>query len=88
MLDILQKKPSLQIRISGHTDNIGDASYNQELSQARAQAVVDYLLEKGIKTERLSASGFGQSLPIADNNTEEGRQLNRRVELTVVSATE
>lgn len=69
------------IVVCGHTDNIGSVTYNQELSIRRAIAVVDYLVYKhGIKKERLIVKGFGETMPIEDNNTEIGRSINRRVE--------
>ena len=70
--------------ISGHTDSRGSSTYNQELSQRRAQSVVDYLLKKGIDAERLKSKGFGESKPIAPNDTKSGRLQNRRVEMKVV----
>lgn len=84
LVAILKAKPTMVIRINGHTDNIGKTTYNLSLSQDRAQAVKAYLTDNGIPAERLSAQGYGASLPLADNRTEEGRQLNRRVEITVV----
>lgn len=67
--------------IYGHTDNIGTAAYNQKLSENRAQAVVDYMVQKGVDVSRLSAKGVGENHPVAANETGEGRQKNRRVEL-------
>jgi outer membrane protein OmpA-like peptidoglycan-associated protein len=69
------------IRIEGHTDIIGRATFNRALSEARAAAVRDALIARGIPAERLSARGFGASRPIADNRTEDGRERNRRIEL-------
>jgi outer membrane protein OmpA-like peptidoglycan-associated protein len=69
----------LNIRIEGHTDNQGSAAYNKGLSQRRAEAVVAYLVNKGIDRSRLIARGFGLEKPIADNHTDEGRAMNRRV---------
>ena len=71
----------VNLEIQGHTDNVGDAEYNENLSQGRAQAVVDYLIRKNIKIDRLRAVGYGPHKPIADNNTKKGRAQNRRVEL-------
>lgn len=73
--------PDVKIEIRGHTDNIGDATYNQRLSQARAESVMNYLLRKGISSERLKAIGLGESLPIATNSSAAGRAQNRRVEM-------
>lgn len=72
--------PSGVIEISGHTDSTASHAYNKGLSQRRAQAVVDYLVEQGIPRERLVAQGYGEEKPVADNGLEEGRALNRRVE--------
>jgi hypothetical protein len=67
--------------VQGHTDIVGTEDYNQRLSEARARTVTDYLLTKGIAADRLRAVGFGTRRPLADNETDEGRALNRRVEL-------
>ena len=74
---------SLEIEIHGHTDNQGEEDYNQTLSENRAKAVYNYLIGKGIAKERLSYKGFGESKPIATNDTKEGRQLNRRTEYVI-----
>jgi len=70
-----------RLRVEGHTDSIGSDAYNQDLSERRARAVRDYLVSKGVNGGRISAAGFGESQPIADNGTPEGRFLNRRVEV-------
>jgi len=75
----------LKIEISGHTDNIGSAAYNKTLSQNRAKSVVDWLVSKGIKSDRLTFVGSGFDKPIATNDTEEGRQMNRRTEFKIIS---
>ena len=75
--------PDLKVVIEGHTDNIGTAEYNKKLSQRRAEAVKQYMVEKGIDANRITAEGFGFDRPIASNDTEEGRQKNRRVEAAV-----
>jgi outer membrane protein OmpA-like peptidoglycan-associated protein/tetratricopeptide (TPR) repeat protein len=85
LVKLLNQYPTLKIEISGHTDNVGDAEYNQKLSVARAKAVVDYLIGKGISASRLSYVGFGFSKPVASNDTEEGRKLNRRSEFKIIS---
>ena len=71
----------MEVEIQGHTDSIGDAAYNQGLSEKRAKAIMDYLASHGIASYRLSAKGYGETLPIASNDTEEGRAKNRRVQL-------
>ncbi|MEA1873570.1 MAG: OmpA family protein [Bacteroidota bacterium] len=84
VLKILDDNPNMKIEISGHTDNRGSLEYNTELSRSRAKSVVDYLIEKGVKTEKLSYEGYAFNQPIADNDTDEGRQHNRRVEFKVL----
>ncbi|MFH1075968.1 MAG: OmpA family protein [Pseudomonadota bacterium] len=81
-ISVINQNPSLKIRVDGHTDNIGSDTYNKVLSEKRANSVMQYLLEKGIAQERLSAKGFSFSKPATSNNTEENRAQNRRVELT------
>ncbi|MDB5255702.1 MAG: yiaD [Chitinophagaceae bacterium] len=81
---LMQQNPKLKIAIEGHTDNVGDATLNQELSVQRAEAVAAYLQERGIDKERMTVNGYGGSKPVADNGKEETRRLNRRVEFTVV----
>ena len=76
-------QPTMTIEIDGHTDNVGAQDYNLTLSQARAKLVRLYLKSKGVQFERMSVDGFGQFKPIADNKTEEGRALNRRVEFKI-----
>jgi len=78
---ILIRNPSMKLEIQGHTDNRGSAKYNRRLSEKRAQAVMEYLVKKGIGTDRLSAVGYGFSRPAATNTTAQGRAMNRRVEL-------
>jgi OOP family OmpA-OmpF porin len=74
----------MKVRIAGHTDNIGSEEYNQRLSEARAKAVYEYLISRGISADRLSYIGYGESRPIDTNETSEGRQNNRRVELEII----
>lgn len=81
LLAMLQADPGMSIDIEGHTDWIGSDAYNQDLSQRRAQAVVNWLVAHGIARERISAVGRGESEPVATNETAAGRQLNRRVEI-------
>ena len=76
----LEKNPKLKIKLSGYTDNVGKEQDNLLLSQARAKAVAEYLISKGIETERVSYKGYGSQHPISTNETEEGRKQNRRVE--------
>ena len=85
LVKMLRDVPTMKIEISGHTDNVGSNDYNQKLSQDRAKAVVDYLIVQGIEEDRLTYAGYGETQPIADNNTEEGRQENRRTEFKVLS---
>ena len=84
LLELMQKRPNMKIEIRGHTDNIGDQEYNLSLSTRRAAAVVSYLNKYGIHPDRTKFKGFGSQRPIADNYTESGRQLNRRVEFLVL----
>ena len=75
--------PGVNVQIGGHTDNVGSPAGNQTLSEQRANAVLDYLVGKGVPAAQLTAVGFGQTQPIADNTTAEGRASNRRIEFTV-----
>lgn len=77
----IQKHQTIRVDIIGHTDSTGSDSYNAGLSDRRASAVATYLQSKGVSASRLSASGRGESDPIATNDTKEGRQSNRRVQL-------
>jgi len=79
LIDILKKYPNMQVEVRGHADASGSADYNLELSLKRANQVVDYLIGQGIPRDQLTARPFGESMPIADNGTEESRRLNRRV---------
>lgn len=72
------------VRVEGHTDSTGKADYNKTLSQKRAESVMKYLVSKGVKANRLSAEGFGQERPIADNADAVGQDMNRRVEFVIV----
>ncbi|MFZ2398334.1 MAG: OmpA family protein [Smithella sp.] len=82
--DFMKEFPDTTAEIGGHTDNIASAEYNQKLSQARADSVRQYLINNfGIKASRLSAVGYGLTKPIAGNDTEEGRQKNRRVQAVI-----
>lgn len=81
---LMVENPSLKIEITGHTDNVGSAGVNQRLSEERARAVVEFLIERGVDRERLSYRGYGFDKPIATNDTPEGRQMNRRTEFEIV----
>lgn len=81
---MMQEHPNMIIEVRGHTDSVGKNEYNGYLSRKRAEAVIDYLSEQGIATKRMHAIGLGSTQPIADNETEVGRQMNRRVEFLVV----
>jgi OOP family OmpA-OmpF porin len=79
--DQLKECPDVNVSVQGHTDSVGSESYNQQLSERRAEGVRSDLVEGGVSASRLTAVGFGESQPVASNDTEEGRALNRRVEL-------
>lgn len=81
---LMKEKPELRFEISGHTDSKGDDKLNMRLSNDRAKAVMDYLVKKGIPKVRLTYKGYGKSEPIASNDTDAGRQMNRRVELKIL----
>jgi outer membrane protein OmpA-like peptidoglycan-associated protein len=83
LINLLTSNPTIKIEIAGYTDNKGSAQYNQHLSEARAKSVVDYLVAKGIAADRLTYKGYGMDSPIATNETDEGRQLNRRTEFKI-----
>jgi outer membrane protein OmpA-like peptidoglycan-associated protein/tetratricopeptide (TPR) repeat protein len=85
IVSILRENPALKVQISGHTDNVGKDADNLVLSASRAKAVVEYIITKGILAARLTHKGFGAAQPVADNSTEQGRSLNRRTEMTVIS---
>jgi outer membrane protein OmpA-like peptidoglycan-associated protein len=84
ILQVMSENKALVIEISGHTDNTGSDEVNNRLSLERANAVKDYLLKGGIDTARIRTKGYGKSKPKADNATEEGRQINRRVEIEIL----
>ena len=85
LVEIMNEYPSMRIEIHGHTDNVGTDDYNYQLSLSRAYAVVEYLTERGIDSNRASARGYGSEKPISSNSTDEGRQRNRRVEFLILS---
>ena len=84
LAEVLLKKPEWKLQIAGHTDNVGDAQGNLVLSKKRAESVKNFMISKGIDKDRLTALYFGETVPIADNSTPEGRQKNRRVEMTII----
>jgi outer membrane protein OmpA-like peptidoglycan-associated protein len=85
LAEFMKIKTSMHIEIAGHTDNIGDSTYNRSLSQARAEAVRGYLIKKGISADRLVAKGYGEEQPVAGNDDDAGRQKNRRTEIRIIS---
>jgi outer membrane protein OmpA-like peptidoglycan-associated protein len=84
VIRFLTENPTIRIEISGHTDNAGTPAYNLQLSQKRSQAVAQYLVEHGIVVTRLVQKGYGADKPIKPNDTEDNRQINRRIEFRVV----
>lgn len=80
-VDYLRSNPDSQIIIEGHTDHIGSKRYNQKLSEKRAGVIASALREQGINSDRITAVGYGESKPLANNNTDDGRRANRRVEV-------
>lgn len=80
----LQQYPNTSVQVIGHTDNTGDAAYNQDLSQRRAQAVASILVANGVSSFRVQTIGRGEDQPVASNLTPEGRQQNRRVEIVIL----
>lgn len=81
----MKENPTVKVEIQGHTDSVGDASYNLNLSQSRADAVRSYLISAGVSSERLVARGYGENMPVASNLTTEGRSENRRIEFLILS---
>lgn len=84
VVDLLKNNPDLRIEIQGHTDNQGNSQKNLQLSQQRAEAVKNYLIKKGIEGQRIDAVGYGDTQPVAPNDTEANRQKNRRIEYKVI----
>jgi len=80
----LKKRPDIRVEIAAYSDSRGKASYNQALSNKRANSVMNYLVGHGISASNLTANGYGEANPIADNETREGRAQNRRVEMHVL----
>lgn len=85
LIAFLNKNPKVKIELGGHTDNVGDKKMNQILSENRSKAVFSYLVKNGVPAERLSTKGYGDTMPIADNGTDEGRAENRRTEFKITA---
>ncbi|MBS1742444.1 MAG: OmpA family protein [Bacteroidetes bacterium] len=85
LVSYMQRKEDDKIEVGGHTDNVGKPAANMVLSQDRANAVRDYLISKGIDASRITAKGYGMTVPVADNKTEAGRAQNRRTEVTILN---
>jgi outer membrane protein OmpA-like peptidoglycan-associated protein len=84
-VELLKKHPKVIVEIGGHTDAVGSDAYNLKLSKLRAESVKKYLVRKGIDPSRLRTRGYGETMPIADNSTPAGRELNRRIEFKILS---
>ncbi|MCO6494899.1 MAG: OmpA family protein [Bacteroidetes bacterium] len=84
VVEFMQQNPTVKIELSGHTDNVGSDAANNKLSQDRVNSVKSYLVSKGISESRMTAKGYGKTKPVATNDTEEGRQQNRRVEFSIL----
>jgi len=84
MADVFKKYDKTDMTVTGHTDNVGTASYNLQLSERRAKAVADYLMSLGVSRDRMRIMGFGLERPVASNDSAEGRSQNRRVEIHIV----
>jgi outer membrane protein OmpA-like peptidoglycan-associated protein len=84
LVKLMRENPGIKIEISGHTDNVGEPAANQTLSENRAKQVLDYLVSNGINKNRISAKGYGTTTPLAPNDTEENRKLNRRTEFKIL----
>jgi outer membrane protein OmpA-like peptidoglycan-associated protein len=84
LAEVLVKKPEWRLQITGHTDNVGDDQKNMILSKKRAEAVKNFMVSKGIVADRLFPLYFGETMPIAPNESPEGRQKNRRVEMKII----
>ncbi|MBI2800777.1 MAG: OmpA family protein [Gammaproteobacteria bacterium] len=82
---VMTENPAIKVSVEGHTDSVGSDAYNQKLSERRAQAVVSYLTSKGINAARLTSVGYGESRPVASNDTADGRAHNRRVDLVIAA---
>ncbi len=85
LVSFMKLNAGIKVEVSGHTDNVGDDKSNQVLSERRAKSVNDFLVKAGIAQERVTAKGYGETKPVAGNDTEEGRARNRRTEFTIIS---
>jgi outer membrane protein OmpA-like peptidoglycan-associated protein len=84
VIKFLNENSTLKIEIAGHTDNVGNAATNKNLSQARANAVANYIIKNGVAKDRIVAKGYGMEKPVASNKTAAGKSQNRRVEFTIL----
>ena len=82
--DVLQRYPHSYLEVAGHTDSQGRAEHNQRLSERRAESVKTFVVAEGINSTRIKARGYGETIPVASNDTPEGQQMNRRVELKII----
>lgn len=85
LIDFLEENPTISIQIQGHTDNIGNDAENMKLSELRAKSVYDYLVANNIPSKRLTYKGFGKTMPVATNETDEGRAKNRRTVFMIIT---
>jgi outer membrane protein OmpA-like peptidoglycan-associated protein len=83
MADVMVRYPDSDILVKGHTDSTGSEKYNQDLSERRAKSVMNYFISKGVSPQRITAIGFGEIMPVASNDTPQGREQNRRVEVEI-----
>ena len=88
LFTLLKNKPGLVVEIGGHTDSTGPDEHNLILSENRALAVRDYLIRRGLSPERLKYKGYGEKVPLFDNDTEEGKRKNRRTEIRILEISE
>jgi OOP family OmpA-OmpF porin len=84
VVKLLNENPTIEIEMSAHTDSRGSDEYNFKLSDNRAKSVMEYIISKGISPTRITSQGYGETKPVATNDTDDGRQLNRRVEFKIM----
>lgn len=84
-VDVLKQNPGMRVEIQGHTDSTGPAGFNLRLSERRAQSVKNFLVANGISGTRLVVRGYGETMPVGNNYTDEGRRMNRRIEFKILS---